>query len=134
MGVRGAIFILPTIALGSYSLLLAMPILSAVRLAKTLENSTDYSIQNMVRHALFLVTSREAKYKAKAAIDTFVVRSGDVLQALIVFTGTSMGLGIRQFAAIAVALSAVWLLIAWRLFAAHREKERVYAGDAVPAV
>lgn len=133
MGVRGAIFILPTIALGSYSLLLAFPVLGAVRLAKTLENGADYSIQNMVRHALFLVTSREAKYKAKAAIDTFVVRAGDVLQALIVLAGTSAGLGLRQFAAIAVALSVVWLVIAWRLFAAHRVKEKAYLEEAAVA-
>jgi AAA family ATP:ADP antiporter len=126
IGVRGAIFILPTIALGGYSMLLALPMLGAVRLTKTLENSTDYSIQNMVRHALFLITSREAKYKAKAAIDTFVVRSGDVLQALIVFTGTSLGLGIRQFASIAVALTVVWLLISWRLFLEHKKQEAIY--------
>jgi AAA family ATP:ADP antiporter len=131
MGVRGAIFILPTIAMGGYSLLLAAPMLAAVRFAKILENSTDYSIQNMVRHALFLITSREAKYKAKAAIDTFVVRAGDVLQALIVFTGTSLGLSIRQFAAIAVVLCVVWLLIAWRLFAAHKRQEKEYL-EAVP--
>jgi len=39
-----------------------------VRVGKILENSTDYSVQNTVRQALFLPTSREAKYKAKAAI------------------------------------------------------------------
>lgn len=126
IGVRGAIFILPTIALGGYSLLLAMPMLGAVRLAKTLENATDYSIQNMVRHALFLITSREAKYKAKAAIDTFVVRAGDVVQALIVFAGTSLGLGIRQFAGIAVGLTVIWLWIAWKLFQQHKREEEIY--------
>ncbi|MGH9784418.1 MAG: NTP/NDP exchange transporter, partial [Terriglobia bacterium] len=40
IGVRGALFILPLIALGGYSLLLAFPILGAVRIAKVLENST----------------------------------------------------------------------------------------------
>src|SRR5881409_1152593 len=69
VGVRGALFALPLIALGSYSLMAFIPILSVVRVAKVLENSTDYSIQNTARHALFLPTSREAKYKVKAAID-----------------------------------------------------------------
>ena len=36
---------------------------------KIFENSTDYSIENTARHALFLPVSREAKYKAKTAID-----------------------------------------------------------------
>ena len=48
-----------------------LPVLAVVRWAKILENSTDYSIQNTTRHALFLPTSREAKYKAKQAIDSF---------------------------------------------------------------
>ena len=51
------------------------------RVLKILDNSSDYSIQNTARQALFLPTSREAKYKAKAAIDAFFMRFGDVLQA-----------------------------------------------------
>ena len=69
-----------------------LPIFAVVRIAKILENSTDYSIQNTTRHALFLPTSREAKYKAKQAIDSFFVRAGDLLQAGVVFVGTSAGL------------------------------------------
>src|SRR4030095_13599885 len=44
IGVRGALFILPLIAMGSYSLMALLPIFSIVRVAKILENSTDYSI------------------------------------------------------------------------------------------
>jgi ATP:ADP antiporter, AAA family len=65
VGVRGALFVLPLIALGSYSMIAIAPLLAVVRVAKILENSTDYSIQNTARHALFLPTSREAKYNAK---------------------------------------------------------------------
>ena len=36
---------------------------------------------NTARHALFLWTSREAKFKAKQAIDSLCWRLGDVLQA-----------------------------------------------------
>ena len=56
---------------------------------KIFENSTDYSIQNTTRQALFLPTSREAKYKAKQAIDSFFVRFGDMLQAVVVFVGVN---------------------------------------------
>jgi AAA family ATP:ADP antiporter len=87
----------------------------------------------MVRHALFLITSREAKYKAKAAIDTFVVRAGDVLQAGVVFAGTSAGLAISQFAMICVGFTLVWLFIAWRLFLRHKEQEREYFATAPAA-
>ena len=71
IGVRGSLFILPSIALTGYTLILIYPALRAVRLIKILENSTDYSVQNTARQALFLPTSREAKYKAKEAVDTF---------------------------------------------------------------
>ena len=71
-----------------------MPVLAVVRIGKILENGTDYSIQNTVRQALFLPTSREAKYKAKAAIDTFCTRLGDVLRRVWSTLGTAMGVGL----------------------------------------
>ena len=48
---------------------LAAPVFLLIAVAKTVENSADYSLHNTVRQALFLPTSRDAKYKAKAAIE-----------------------------------------------------------------
>ncbi len=121
-GVRGALFVLPVLALISYSVLAVAPILAVVRWTKILENSTDYSIMNTVRQALWLPTSREAKYKAKAAIDTFFMRAGDVLQAGIVFVGTALGAGITGFAWLNVALTVAWLMAAGRIAAEHRKR------------
>ena len=111
VGVSGALFFLPVISLAGYSLIAFSPILVYIQLAKIFENSTDYSLQNTARQALFLPTSREAKYKAKAAIDTFFVRMGDVLSAVVVFIGTYWLLNTKVFATINVALIAVWLLL-----------------------
>ncbi|MDZ7637368.1 MAG: Npt1/Npt2 family nucleotide transporter [Bryobacterales bacterium] len=124
IGVRGALFILPCIALGGYSLLIAFPMLAVIRVAKILENATDYLVQNTTRHALFLLTSREAKYKAKAAIDTFVVRTGDMLQAGIVKLGTTVGLSVKGFAAINLGLVGVWLFVVFLLYKEHKKLER----------
>ncbi len=115
LGVRGALFILPCIALTGYSFILFLPLLGIVRWVKIFENGTDYSIQNTTRQALFLPTSREAKYKAKAAIDTFFVRSGDVVQAGIVFVGSSLQIGLKGFATINVILTLAWLGVAWAI-------------------
>jgi len=93
IGVRGALFILPLVAFVSYGVLILLPALAAVRIGKIVENSTDYSLQNTSRQALFLPTSREAKYKAKQAIDSFCWRAGDVLQAVIVFIGVRFAFG-----------------------------------------
>ena len=81
LGVGGALFILPMLALGSYGLFAFAPVLAFIRLTKIAENATDYSIQNTVRRALFLPTSREAKYKALQAVETFFWRAGDMLSA-----------------------------------------------------
>ena len=89
IGVRGSMFVLPVISIATFVTILANPILQVVRVLKIAENSTNYSLQNTVRAALLLPTSREAKYKAKAAIETFCVRLGDVLQAGVIFIGTS---------------------------------------------
>src|SRR6185295_2931937 len=107
VGVRGALFILPCIALVGYSFILFLPLLAVIRWAKIAENGTDYSIQNTTRQALFLPTSREAKYKAKAAIDTFFQRGGDVLSAAIVGAGAQMALDVKWFAAINTVLTLV---------------------------
>jgi AAA family ATP:ADP antiporter len=111
IGVRGALFILPVVAFGSYSLMALLPVFGIVRFAKILENSTDYSVQNTARHALFLPTSREAKYKAKQAIDSFFVRLGDLLQAVVVFVGTLMAFGIAQFAILNLVFVTLSLVI-----------------------
>jgi len=97
LGVRGALWFLPIVAFGGYTLLSFLPILMFVRFTKILENSMDYSVQNTARQALFLPTSREAKYKAKAAIDTFFMRTGDALSALLVFVGTYRAFNVEKF-------------------------------------
>jgi AAA family ATP:ADP antiporter len=111
VGVRGALFVLPLVAATGYFAVALLPTLAVVRLTKVFENSTDYSIQNTTRQALFLPTSREAKYKAKQAIDSFFVRAGDLLQAVVVFVGVQFALSIRSFALVNLVLVAIWLLI-----------------------
>jgi AAA family ATP:ADP antiporter len=122
LGVRIALLILPIIALGGYALLAFYPILSAVRWAKTAENATDYSLQNTVRNVLFLPTTREQKYKAKQAIDTFFVRVGDLLSAALVFVGTTwLAFRTEQFAMVNLALVVVWLFIAVQIGREHQK-------------
>jgi ATP:ADP antiporter, AAA family len=129
IGVRGALFILPLIAMGSYSLMALLPIFSIVRVAKILENSTDYSIQNTTRQALFLPTSREAKYKAKQAIDAFFVRFGDMLQALVVFIGTSLAFSLSQFATLNLVFVAIALVIVVGIYREHKRLTADLAPD-----
>jgi AAA family ATP:ADP antiporter len=123
IGVRRALFVLPTISLVSYTMIGLVPLLGLVRWGKTLENATDYSLQNTVRQALFLPTSREAKYKAKAAIDTFFMRFGDVLQAGVVRLGAQFQLAFSGFAWINVGFTLIWFYVVTRLAREHRRMD-----------
>jgi AAA family ATP:ADP antiporter len=113
IGVHRAVMVLPFIAMGSYALMALFPVLAVARWTKTAENATDYSLNNTVRNMLFLPTTRAEKYKAKQAVDTFFVRVGDVMAALLVLGGTTvLGLAPTGFALVNVGLAAVWLTIA----------------------
>jgi len=120
VGVRGALFFLPLIALGGYLFIAVGASLLIVKWAKTLENSTDYSLMNTTRHALFLITSREEKYKAKAAIDTFFHRGGDVLSAMLVALGTTLAFNISRFAQVNVLLIIIWIFLAILIARQHK--------------
>jgi ATP:ADP antiporter, AAA family len=123
IGVRKSLFVLPALSLATFVSILAKPILNVVRDLKIAENGTNYSLQNTVRNALLLPTSREAKYKAKAAIETFCVRLGDVLQAGIIFLGTRfLRLSVGGFAAITLVFTVLWILVAVALYRQHCQK------------
>ncbi len=109
-GLGVALLALPVIALSSSIAILAWPLLSVIRAGKTLENATDYSLNNTVRQMLWLPTSSALKYKAKQAVDTFFVRLGDVSSALLVALGSQLfAWSVREFAFANALLSVVWL-------------------------
>lgn len=110
IGVRGALFVLPFLSLGGYAFIAIGASLMVVFWVKVMENGTDYSLMNTTRHALFLILSRQEKYKAKAAIDTFFHRGGDVLSALVVFLGLNyLAFNTSRFAALNVVLCFIWI-------------------------
>ena len=125
-GVRVALLVLPLVAFGGYLSMAFLPILPLIRGVKLAENSIDYSLQSTTKNALYLPTSREAKYKAKQANDTFFVRFGDVLSAGLVFAGTTwLGFAQKQFAFVNVVLIVIWLVLAiaiGRMFANLEKK------------
>jgi AAA family ATP:ADP antiporter len=109
LGVGKALFIHPIVALAGYLMMLRAPSITTIGYFKVADNSLDYSLGNTTKQALWLPTSREAKYKAKQAVDSFFVRMGDVIQAGVVFLGERLALAVPTFAAITLALVAGWL-------------------------
>lgn len=116
IGVRGAVLVLPLISLVGYGLVAFIPVFSIIRVVKLMENSTDYSLMNTTRHALYLPLPRAHKYEGKTAIEGFFWRFGDLAQAGIIFAGLHwFGFDIQQFAAVNMVLSVAWLAVAWRV-------------------
>jgi ATP:ADP antiporter, AAA family len=114
LGVRRGLFVLPLVAISGWLVFLAFTSLATIRITKTAENSLDYSLQNTLRHALFLPTSRASKYKAKAAIDTFFIRTADAITGflLVPVLVTGLGLGVIAFAVVNLVLVVLWLVLA----------------------
>jgi AAA family ATP:ADP antiporter len=131
MGVGPALFIMPLLALVNYSIFALFPVLALIRVAKITENAADYSLQNTLRRALFLPTSREAKYKALNAVETFFWRAGDMLSGLVtLIVVRTLGLGVREYAIVNIALVVAWLVIAAKL---GKENQKLSAAPAMAA-
>jgi AAA family ATP:ADP antiporter len=121
LGMAGVLFALPAVAFGAYGLVAAGAGLAAIRWAKTAENAVDYSVMNTGKQMLWLATSREEKYKAKQAIDTFFVRAGDVLAAGVVYAGTHWArASVAGFGALNLLLVLAWAATAFTILRRYR--------------
>jgi AAA family ATP:ADP antiporter len=121
-GLGVALLVLPVIALSNGLAVLAWPLLSVIRAGKTLENATDYSLNNTVRQMLWLPLSPALKYKAKQAVDTFFVRLGDVSSALLVALGSQVfAWSVRGFALANAVLGVVWLGLGAAIIVEHQK-------------
>lgn len=130
LGIGGSLLFLPLFAFAGYGLAGLVPMLGLVATVKVVENATDYSLQNTTQQALFLSTSRDAKYKAKAAIDTLFVRLGDLTSTGLVFVGAQLRLTTTGYAVVNVVVSAAWIWVAFRL---RRRTSGPPSGAAAPA-
>jgi len=114
-GVGAALLVLPIAALGGSAAFMALPILWVGSLLNTADNAFSYSINQSAKEALYVPTTRDEKYKAKAFIDMFVQRF-----AKAIAVGVSLGIttvftdfsSVRWLSVFTVAMIALWLLAA----------------------
>lgn len=133
IGVRGAVPILPVVAFIGYGLAAFVPVFAIIRIVKVLENSTDYSLMNTARHALYLPLSDVHKFEGKAAIETFFWRFGDLIQAGVIFAGLHwFGFGVQQFALINMLLAVIWIAVARQLGAGYDRQVKFNCSNQPP--
>ncbi|MCB9597644.1 MAG: translocase [Sandaracinaceae bacterium] len=121
-GLWVAFFILPVVALLDASMVAIILALAILRVGKIAENSLDYSLNNTVRNMLWLPTTKEMKYRAKQAIDSFFVRIGDVGSAAFVFVmADQLDLGVRAFAIANAVMIVGWIVVAVAILKKRQE-------------
>lgn len=112
-GVGVALLVLPAAALlGSVGFLIA-PVLLIGSALNTCDNGFSYSINQSAKEVLYVPTTREEKYKAKAFIDMFVQRFAKAV-AVVLSLGITMvfvGFGsVRWLSLITVLILAFWIM------------------------
>lgn len=80
-------------------------------LLEALNKAVQRGLTRPAREALFTVISREDKYKAKAFIDTFVYRTGDVVGAQVEGALGRIGLALGGLATVVVPLALLWAML-----------------------
>lgn len=109
----------------------ATPALAVVIGANILFRIGHYATSRPSREVLFTVVGREAKYKSKGFIDTFVYRSGDVAGAwLNIGLGSLGGLGLQGIALASLPIAVAWGSIGILL---GRKQKRLVGEQAKPA-
>ncbi|MDD9967151.1 MAG: Npt1/Npt2 family nucleotide transporter [Myxococcales bacterium] len=110
-GAAVALMVLPVAtALGSAAFL-ALPVLAIGRLIPTFDGALAYSINQSAKEALYVPTTRDEKYKAKAFIDMFVQRLAKALAvglSLIMTSVVTDFSGVRWLSLATLVLIAVW--------------------------
>ncbi len=133
-GVGVALLVLPATTLLGSAAFLALPILWVGSLLNTADSGFAYSINQSAKEALYVPTSRDEKYKAKAFIDMFVQRFA---KALAVGVSLAMGAFFGDFESVRWLSIFTIAVIAAQAYAAHyagrRFREREREGAAEPA-
>jgi ATP:ADP antiporter, AAA family len=114
-GVKIALLVLPFAVLSGSCAFIAAPLLWPGSLLNTVDNAFSYSINQSAKEALYVPTSEEEKYQAKAFIDMAVQRFAKALAVLMSFGITIVVTDfstVRWLSLVTVALAALWLLIA----------------------
>ncbi|GAA5231909.1 MFS transporter [Verticiella sediminum] len=112
LGVPLALALLPiTTALGFIGLAIVGS-LAALIVVEAAFRAVQRAIMRPARETLFTVLGREDKYKAKAFVDTFVYRFGDVAGAQLEGALGRLAMGLAAVTSVAVPLCLVWAALA----------------------
>lgn len=108
LGLGPTLAILPLIAAGAFLAVGIWPLFWVIVVAQGLRRSARYAVSKPAREVLYSVVERTEKYKAKAVIDTFVYRTGDVIGGGIQVLLGKVGATVLPVILVALPVTALW--------------------------
>ena len=115
---------LPVVYLVGFACLGLSPTLGVVLVFQVAQRWMNFAIANPARQVLFTVVGRDAKYKAKNAIDTVVYRASDALYGWAFDSLQALGLKLGAVALVALPVAAAWLVLSTALGRMHERRAR----------
>jgi AAA family ATP:ADP antiporter len=124
LGVGTALGLLPVVSAVGFGVLARKPTLALYTLVNAAAKAVQRGITRPARETLFTVVDREAKYKTKTFLDTFVFRTGDASGAqlegpLAAWGRDVLGHAVAGLARAVLPIAAVWAVLSLVLGAAQ---------------
>ncbi len=130
LGVALTLALLPLTAVLGFLGLAIVGSLAALIAFEAAFRAVQRGIMRPSRETLFTVVPRADRYKAKAFIDTFVYRTGDLVGAQTEGLLGRLGMGLGALASVALPLAAVWMALG--LWLGRAQRARANSTDAQP--
>lgn len=128
VGLSWTLAIIPLFLMIGFLLLGLVPSLAVIVVVQVLRRAGNYAVMRPGREMLYVVLSKEEKYKAKNFIDTVIYRGGDAVSAWVYAGMLAIGFSGAGIALAAVPLAGAWAWISFRL---GNRQEQLADGQSV---
>jgi AAA family ATP:ADP antiporter len=119
-GLMAALLVLPLVTLAGSAAFMAVPVLWVGSLLNTIDNGFSYSINQSAKEALYVPTTPDEKYKAKAFIDMFVQRFA---KAIAVGVSLAITVIFKDFASLRwLSILTIVIIVIWMAAARYAGK------------
>jgi AAA family ATP:ADP antiporter len=113
-GITAALLVLPAAMAAASGIYFVTPMLTTAALLTISDNSFSYSINQTARETLFVPTSDDVKYKARAFINMLIQRIGKGAAILMALGFAAMAdLPIHYLSLLALFVVVIWVGFAW---------------------
>lgn len=129
LGVVTALMVLPVAVFSSSTAFLASPTLLVASFLNIFDNGLNYSIQQTARESLYVPTTSEEKYKARAFTNMFVQRLAKGIGIVAIIGLGAMEIAVRYLSLITMAVAIAVALCG--IYAGRRFTEKIRLQEAV---